>query len=275
MSLDSTKVTVRNPSATATLTVSMQGQLPRQIKRFYDFVDDVNVGSMQPKGLGSIGGGQVQDDRRIVLIADAPTAVEIVSRSSDFVVEQLKLIEYTDAPASWDVARELSPVKAGVTYLMDKDTRISFRINAKSSLEGAYLNFKNLGEANVRIIYQTEREMYRTTRNAVWTVPVQAGDVAPGSSREFKINDTSRLVVSTDSEKELALEFANTNMQHTLRLLNVDDEGCERVVASIGHGQSQVAGTGTNGIHAPGLNLQSGRVTISRGVSAIIAQAPQ
>ncbi len=275
--LNKTVVTVHNPSGDAKLTVFMQGQLPQQVKRFYDYTDDTNVGSIRANGLGSIGGGQFTDDRRFVLVASQPAVIEVVARDSNFVAEALELVNYADAGPCWDVDadRTLDPVKTGAKYALDKDTRVSFKIDPKSGLDGSFINFRQLGgEAELRIIQQTEREMWRRTRVAAWTTPVEVGEIAPGTSRDFVVNDTSRLLVSTQAEKETALEFANTNASRTLRLFTVDADGKETVVANVGQ-EVGASATGAGAIWANQRNFVSGRVVIRKGLSAVIAQQPQ
>jgi hypothetical protein len=272
-----TTVVVKNPSGIAPLHVSMQGSLPQKAKKYLDYINDSPVGSMRPNGLGSIGGGQFDWKRRFVFIADAPTTIEVIARDSNFIVEELELVEYADTGPTWEAkSPALAPARVGVKYQLDADTRIAIRIDQKDeSLDGAYVNLRQLGDAHIKIVQQEERECWKVSRLASWTAPTPAGEIAPGTSRAFTISDSSRLVVATDSEKDVRLEFANTNILHTLRLLNADADGTETLVANIGHGQSQAANTGANTIWTPGLNLQAGQVVVRKGVLAIIQQSPQ
>jgi hypothetical protein len=277
MTQHQTTVQVKNPSGDALLRISMQGSLPQKTQKYHDYVNDSPVGSMRPNGLGSIGGGQFDWKRRFVFIADAPTVLEVTARDSNFIVEELERVDYADTGVTYEAKTPaLSPARVGAKYQLDADTRISIRIDQKDeSLDGAYVNLRQIGNANIRIVQQEEREMWKVSRVAAWTAPTPAGEVAPGTSRSFTINDSSRLIVATDSEKEITLQFSNHNILHSLRLLNADADGKETMVANIGHGQSQAANTGANTIWTPGLNLQSGQVIISKGVMAIVQQSPQ
>jgi hypothetical protein len=274
MSQHQTTVQVKNPSGDTSLRVSLQGSLPQKTQRYYDYINDTAVGNMKPNGLGSLGGGQFDWKRRFVLFADAPTTVEVVARDSNFVVETLAQINY-DTGLTWEANESaLAPARVGVKYSITPETPISIRINQKDdSLDGAYINLRQLGDANIKIVQQEERECWKVSRVATWIAPTPAGEIGPGMSRSFMISDAARLVIDTDSAKDVRLEFANTNILHALRLLNVDADGKETLAASIGHGQSSQGPSAT--IWTPGLNLQAGQVVIRKGLSAIVMQQPQ
>ncbi len=269
-----TVVTVDNPSGDTKLTVQIQGQIPPKMERHNDYINDTQVGSVQPNGLGAIGGGQFDWRRRFVLIADRATTIEVTSRDSNFVVEELTLVNYADAGPCWDVSRELPPAQRGVKYQLDADTRVSIRINqSDESLDGAYVNLRQIGDADVRIVQQEIREIWRKSHSAVWIAPQIVGEVAPGGSRDFVVNDTSRLVVSTEGEREIALNFVNTNVSRTLRLLTVDAKGNENAVSNIG--TPHVATNNPGEIYMRQLNYSGGRVVIRKGLSCIVQQQPQ
>jgi hypothetical protein len=222
--------------------------------------------------LFSLGGGLVQFDRRYELIADGPTTLEVVARDGNFIVETLKLVEYGDTPPSWEADRTLNPARIGEKYSLDGKTtnRLSFRSDQRdNSVDGSYLNFRNLGDATVRIIGTTEGERWHITRAARWTDPIETAVIAPGNSQKFCINDTSRLFLETGSGKELTLDFSNPNILHSLRLVSVED-GAERIVANIGQAQAAAAGT----TWAPGANLVSAQITIRKDRPAIVQQGP-
>jgi hypothetical protein len=271
-----TTVVVNNPSGDAALRVSMQGQLPQKATKYLDWINETTVGALRPNGLGSIGGGQFDWKRRFVLFADKATTIEVVARDSNFVVEALERITYDTGPTWEPKEPALAPARAGTKYEITPETPISIRINQNDeSLDGAYINLRQLGDANIKIAQQEERECWKVSRAAAWTAPTPAGDIAPGTARSFTINDSSRLVVATDSETDIALQIPNTNQLHMLRLLNTDADGKETLVANIGHGQSS-ASAGRNGdIWAPGLNVQCGQVVVRRGQSCIVMQQPQ
>jgi hypothetical protein len=273
MSQHQTTVQVKNPSGDTALRVSLQGSLPQKTQRYYDYINDTTVGNMKPNGLGSLGGGQFDWKRRFVLFADKPTTVEIVARDSNFVVEALAQINY-DTGLTWEAKEPaLAPARVGVKYEITPESPISIRLNHNDeSLDGAYLNLRQLGDANIRIVQQEERECWKVSRLATWIAPTPAGEIGPGMSRSFMISDAARLVIETDSVKDVRLEFANTNILHALRLLNADADGKETPVVNIGHGQSSQGPSAT--IWTPGLNLQAGQVVIRKGLSAIVMQQP-
>src|SRR6202042_1190080 len=148
-----TVITVRNPSGDAKLTVAMQGQLPQKTTKYMDWISDTTVGELRPHGLGSIGGGQFNWRRRFVLFSDKATTIEVVARDSNFIVEALEQINY-DTGLTWEAkAPTLAPARAGVKYEITPETPVSIRIDQKDeSTDGAYINLRQLGDANIRIV---------------------------------------------------------------------------------------------------------------------------
>jgi hypothetical protein len=269
MSAHQTTVVVKNPSAATPLRIRMQGQTAPKMESYVDYINDTLVGSMLPQGRGYISGGQFDWDRRFMLVTDKPTIIEIVAQDRKYIVESLTLVNYDTGP-TWEKDKEieLAPTKTGAAYELTPQARISISLNIKDeSLEDTFLNLRNVGDANVQIVQQKEQRIYRKTRAAAWTPPQDAGDVAPGCKKDFTLNDSSRLVVETDSERELTLEFANTNPIHTLRLFNVVD-GKEVPVANIA---APHAGAGAMSASS----TWTGAVTIRKGQPAIVMQSPQ
>lgn len=267
-----TTVSVHNPSATASLKLSTQGRIAPLYKKSHEFVEDSRVGDIRPNGLASLGGGQITWARRFMLVSDKATTISVTSRSGNFVVEELKPVEYADTGPGpgWDVARELPAAREGAKYELAANTRLSFRINqSDETLDDAYLNLRQVGDANVQIVQQEEREVFRLSRAVGWTPPARAAEVAPGATRPFTVNDSSRLLIETNSEQEIELGFANTNNIHSLHLSTVEKDG-ERIVrvvpprAAVDDGTQWVIG-----------GLNSGRINISKNTGAIVAQAPQ
>lgn len=262
-----TAVTVHNPSASAPLTVSLQGRQAPETKRHFEYIEDGRVGEIRPNGIGSIGGGQFNSwARRFVLITDRPTSVSVTGRSSNFMVEELKQAEDTGA---WEVARELAPAREGTKYELTPNTRLAIRVDERDeSFDDAYVNFRQIGDANIVLTQQTERPVYKRTRAASWLPPAIAGSVAPGTSRDFTVNDSSRLLIETTSNAEIELVFSNNNILHALHLSNVDKDG-ERIVrvvpprAAVDDGTQWVIG-----------GLNAGRVLIDKNAGAAVAQAP-
>jgi hypothetical protein len=264
MSQHITTVRVRNPSADAKLTVSMQGQLPQKMARFWDWIHDRPIGAIQPRSPGSIGGGAFRWHNRIVLAADRPTTLEVVSRFANVIVEELELIDYSDVGPTWEAkSPALGTARVGAKYVLDANTRIALRIDPKEeSLDDVYVNFFNAGDAIVRMVDQTERECFRVSRAAAWTAPVVAGEVPPGGVREYTLNDASRIVVTTASEVEVPLEVVNSNPMHQLRLITLDDSGSD--LSAVNVDKSGGAGVGHS----------TGRVVIRQGRGAAVQQSP-
>jgi hypothetical protein len=260
-----TSVTIHNPSANTPLTVSLQGRQAPEMKRHYEYTEDSRVGEIRPNGNGSIGGGQVTWSRRFVLVADRPTTVLVTSRSSNFTADELK----RDADV-WEVARELPAAREGVNYELDSSTRVAIAIDGNDeSLDDAYVNLRQIGDANIYIIQQERRPVYKRARAASWLQPAIAGTVSPGASRDFTVNDTSRLLIESTAEEPTELVFANTNQLHALHLFTVDKDG-ERI-ASVVLPRAPV----DNAAQWVLSGLNSGRVLVSKNSAAAVAQAPQ
>lgn len=264
-----TTVSVHNPSATASLRLSTQGRIAPLYKKHHEYVEDTKVGEIRPSGLASLGGGQITWARRFMLVSDKATTISVTSRSGNFVVEELKPVEYADTGPGWDVARELPAAREGAKYELAANTRLSFRINqSDETLDDAYLNLRQIGDANVQIVQQEEREVFRLSRAVGWTPPARAAEVAPGATRPFTVNDSSRLLIETNSEQEIELGFANTNNLHSLHLSTVEN-GAERLVSAVPARGAVDAGQWVIG------GLNSGRINISKSTGAIVAQSPQ
>jgi hypothetical protein len=269
MSAHQTTVVVKNPSAAMPLRISMQGQTAAKMESYVDYVHDTLVGSMLPQGRGYISGGQFDWDRRFMLVTDKPTTIEIVAQDRKFVVESLRLVNYDTGP-TWEKNNEieLEPTKTGEKYELTPTAPISISINIRDeSLDDTFLNLRNVGDSSVQIIQQKEQRIYRKTRASAWTPPQEAGDVAPGCKKEFTLNDNSRLVIDTDSERDLTLEFANTNPVHALRLFSIVD-GKEVAVANITPPHAGSAALSAS-------STWTGQVTIRKGQPAIVMQSPQ
>jgi hypothetical protein len=254
-----TQVVVVNPSVDAKVSVYLQGMSPRQDSKAYtDWLSDRPLATIRPNGNGSIGGGLVHWDRRFVLIASAPTTVEIVSRRSDFVAEELEPILYVEDGLIWEVARELDPLKAGTRYNIDAGTRLAIRISQKEeTTEDAYFNFQITGDAPVQLVQQTQETRHRLPKAPGWNTPAEAIEIVPGGSKAFTLGDKARLKLVTDSPKELSFDVVNSNaVGHQLRLASVDETDTELAAQIV----------------APAL---AGRVVISKGRAAIVQQLPR
>jgi hypothetical protein len=280
MSEHTTTVTITNPSGDAALRVSTQGQLRQHAKKYYEFRDDPGVALIRPNSRGSIGGGQFDSnsegqgksgDRRFVLAVDRPCVIEVDGCDGKLIAEELELVTYNTGP-TWDVKEALTPVRAGVKYTLSPETRISFRPDPRASTDGAFVNFRT-GDATVQVSQQTEHEFWSAASAAAWTAPAEAGYVGLVASKDFAINNTSRLVIATESEKDIPLDILNKNALHTMRLFTVGADGVETAVANVL--PPQVQGERSGDIWARGLAYQSGRVAIRRGISAIVMQQPQ
>ena len=267
MSQHSTVITVLNPSASAPLTVSLQGRQPAENKRTYEYSEDSRVAELRPNGIASLGGGLFSSwARRFVLSADCPTTVSVTGRSSNFTVEELRLSADT---GTWEVSRELPAAREGVKYELSPKVKIAIRVDERDeSLDGSYVNFRQLGDANIVITQQTERPVYRRVRSASWLPPSIAGSVSPGASRDFNVSDSARLLIETTSDEPVELVVPNKNALHALHLSNIDADG-ERVVRVV---PPRAADSGTQWVLT---GLTAGRVTVDNKTAAAIAQAPQ
>lgn len=265
----STTITVHN-TGHAPVRVAIQGQLPQRSKRFFEYSNPRPIGTITPRGLFSLGAGLVQFDKRYELIANEPTTIEITGRDGELIAEALTLIQYADTPPAWEVDHTLNAPRIGERYELTAKSRLSFRIEPKAStVDDVYLNFRNLGDASVRVVETTEIERWHVVQPARWTDRGDATAIAPGTSQKFRLSDSARIYMETDSTKDLTLEFSNSNLQHTLRLIAVED-GVERIVANLGHAQGAAVGTSW----APGLNLVSGQVTLRKSRPAVVQQSP-
>jgi hypothetical protein len=255
-----TQVVVKNPSGDATLKISMQGGRPGKVEPYPSFVDDPGFATVAPRMNGSIGGGQFTWERRFVLSADAPTVIEIQGKENNFVAERLEAA--TDKYGDYFKPHALAAPKIGTKYELAAGELISFRLNQNDeSLDGAYLNFRNQGDATLKLVQQSKKTLFRRELAASWDAPVFVGEIAPGRSGTYTLSDISRLVIDTESKNEITLGVFNPNTQHALRLMSAKDG--EPYTVNI------PAAKGT------GQGYDSGQVTLRKGTSAIIQQAPQ